>query len=130
MRRLTVLAGAFGAALLMNCGAFAQVAADPNNPNEAVPDAMAPPPYGETINTETPKRSRQQRSRKRKNEIGTGSASRSSDPLATSSISRNRTIANSPRPPFPSIRPAQRRAIAVQRWCSNVFSAKVTSSLI
>ena len=56
MRRLTVLAGAFGAALLMNCGAFAQVAADSNNPNEAVPDAMAPPPYGETINTETAKK--------------------------------------------------------------------------
>jgi len=56
MYRLTVLAGAFGAALLMNCGAFAQVAADSNNPNEAVPDAMAPPPYGETINTETAKK--------------------------------------------------------------------------
>ena len=56
MYRLAVLAGAFGAALLMNCGAFAQVAADSNNPNEAVPDAMAPPPYGETINTETAKK--------------------------------------------------------------------------
>jgi len=56
MYRLTVLAGAFGAALLMNCGAFAQVAADSNNPNEAVPDAMTPPPYGETINTETAKK--------------------------------------------------------------------------
>ncbi|HET7163549.1 MAG TPA: heme-binding protein [Pseudolabrys sp.] len=56
MRRLTVLAGALGTALLMNCGAFAQVAADQNNPNEAVPDAMAPPPYGETINTETAKK--------------------------------------------------------------------------
>ena len=56
MHRLTVLAGAFGAALLMNCGAFAQVAADSNNPNEAVPDAMAPPPYGETINAETAKK--------------------------------------------------------------------------
>jgi glc operon protein GlcG len=56
MRRLTMLAGALGTALLMNCNAFAQVAADQNNPNEAVPDAMAPPPYGETINTETAKK--------------------------------------------------------------------------
>jgi len=56
MRRLTVLAGAFGAALLMSSGAFAQVPADPNNPNEAVPDALAPPPYGETINTEAAKK--------------------------------------------------------------------------
>ena len=64
MRRLTILAGAFGAALLMNCGAFAQVAADPNNPNEAVPDAMAPTPYGETINTENAKKGAQPQSRK------------------------------------------------------------------
>ena len=38
MRRLTMLAGALGAALLMNSGAFAQVPADPANPNENVPD--------------------------------------------------------------------------------------------
>jgi glc operon protein GlcG len=56
MRRLTMLAGALGAALLMSSGAFAQVPPDSNNPNEAVPDAMAPPPYGETINTETAKK--------------------------------------------------------------------------
>lgn len=56
MRRLTVLAGAFGATLLMSSGVFAQVPADPNNPNEAIPDAMAPPPYGETISIENAKK--------------------------------------------------------------------------
>ena len=56
MRRLTMLAGAFGAALLLSSGAFAQVPADPNNPNEAIPDAMTPPPYGETINIENAKK--------------------------------------------------------------------------
>lgn len=56
MRRLTVLAGALGAALLMSSGALAQVPADPNNPNEAVPDALSPPPYGETINIENAKK--------------------------------------------------------------------------
>ncbi len=56
MRRLTVLAGALGIALLMSSGAFAQVPADPNNPNEAVPDALSPLPYGETINTENAKK--------------------------------------------------------------------------
>ena len=56
MRRLTMLAGAFGAALLMSSGAFAQVPADPNNPNEAVPDAMAPTPYGEPITLENAKK--------------------------------------------------------------------------
>jgi glc operon protein GlcG len=56
MRRLNVLAGAFGAALLMNSGAFAQVAADPNNPNENVPDTLNPPAYGEPINTENAKK--------------------------------------------------------------------------
>jgi uncharacterized protein GlcG (DUF336 family) len=49
MRRLTVLAGAIGAALLLSSGAFAQVPADPNNPNEAVPDKATFTPYGETI---------------------------------------------------------------------------------
>ena len=56
MHRLSVMAGIFGAALLMSSAAFAQVPADPNNPNEAVPDAMTQPPYGETINIETAKK--------------------------------------------------------------------------
>jgi glc operon protein GlcG len=56
MRRLTMLAGAVGVALMMSTGAFAQVPADPSNPNETVPDAMAPTPYGEPINLETAKK--------------------------------------------------------------------------
>lgn len=56
MRRLTVMAGAFCAALMMSTGAFAQVAADPNNPNEAIPDAMNPMPYGEPITLENAKK--------------------------------------------------------------------------
>ena len=56
MRRLTMLAGAVGVALMMSSGAFAQVPADPNNPNEAVPDAMTPAPYGEPINLDTAKK--------------------------------------------------------------------------
>ena len=47
MRRLSVMAGVFSAALMMSSASFAQVPADPNNPNEAIPDAMTPPPYGE-----------------------------------------------------------------------------------
>ena len=56
MRRLTMLAGALGVALMMSSGAFAQVPADPSNPNEAVPDGMTPAPYGEPINLETAKK--------------------------------------------------------------------------
>src|SRR5476651_1327888 len=56
MRRLTMMAGALSAALLMSTGAFAQVPPDPANPNEAIPDAMTPPAYGETINIETAKK--------------------------------------------------------------------------
>ena len=56
MRRLTMMAGALGVALLMSTGAFAQVPPDPANPNEAIPDAMTPPPYGEAINIETAKK--------------------------------------------------------------------------
>jgi glc operon protein GlcG len=56
MRRLTMIAGALCAALLISTGAFAQVPADPNNPNENVPEMMNPPAYGEPINLETAKK--------------------------------------------------------------------------
>ena len=56
MTRLTMMAGALGVALLMSTGAFAQVPPDPANPNEAVPDALTPPAYGEPINIETAKK--------------------------------------------------------------------------
>ena len=49
MRRLTMFAGALGVALMMSTGAFAQVPADPANPNEAIPDTVNALPYGETI---------------------------------------------------------------------------------
>ena len=47
MRRLTVLAGALGAALLMSSAAFAQVPADPTNPNENIPEASSGPAIGD-----------------------------------------------------------------------------------
>lgn len=57
MRRLTLLAGALGVALLTSSGAFAQAPpADPSNPNETLPDAANPPPYGEPINLEGAKK--------------------------------------------------------------------------
>jgi hypothetical protein len=56
MRRLTVLAGAGCAALLISLGAVAQVPPDPNNPNEAVPEGMVQPEYGQPINLETAKK--------------------------------------------------------------------------
>ncbi len=56
MRRLSMMAGALSVALLMSTGAFAQVPPDPANPNETIPEAMAPPAYGEAINLETAKK--------------------------------------------------------------------------
>ena len=56
MRRLTTLAGALCVALLMCSGAFAQVPPNPDNPNDAIPDTLTPPPYGESINLETAKK--------------------------------------------------------------------------
>ncbi len=53
MRQLIALAGAVGIALLVSTGAFAQVPPNPDNPNDAIPDALTPPPYGEPINLET-----------------------------------------------------------------------------
>jgi glc operon protein GlcG len=56
MTRLTMIAAALGVALLTSTGAFAQVPPDPANPNEAIPDALTPTPYGEPINLETAKK--------------------------------------------------------------------------
>jgi glc operon protein GlcG len=53
MRHLIALVAATGVALLIGTGAFAQVPPNPDNPNDAIPDALAPPPYGEPINLET-----------------------------------------------------------------------------
>lgn len=49
MRRLTMIAGTLCVALVASTSAFAQVPPDPNNPNEAIPDALNVVPYGETI---------------------------------------------------------------------------------
>src|SRR5450756_1920457 len=56
MHRLISLAGAVCVALLISNGAFAQVPPNPDNPNDAIPDALTPPPYGEPINLETAKK--------------------------------------------------------------------------
>ena len=56
MRGLIALVGAAYIALMAATGAFAQVPPNPDNPNDAVPDALAPPPYGEPINLETAKK--------------------------------------------------------------------------
>ena len=56
MKSVKIMACAIGVALLASTGAFAQVPADPNNPNENLPDAMTPAPYGDTINIETAKK--------------------------------------------------------------------------
>src|SRR5258708_35620301 len=56
MTRFTLMAGALGAALMTSSAALAQVAPNPNNPNDTVADTFTPPPYGETINLETAKK--------------------------------------------------------------------------
>ena len=45
-----------GAALVISSAVVAQVAPNPNNPNDTVPDTFTPTPYGETINLETAKK--------------------------------------------------------------------------
>jgi uncharacterized protein GlcG (DUF336 family) len=56
MRRSTLMAGAVCVALFTSTGAFAQVPPDSNNPNEAMPDALTVPAYGEPISIETAKK--------------------------------------------------------------------------
>jgi glc operon protein GlcG len=56
MRHLTAFVGAASVALMMGTAALAQVAPNPDNPNDAIPDTLTPPPYGEPINLETAKK--------------------------------------------------------------------------
>ena len=49
MIRFSSLAGALGAAALVTSTAFAQIPADPANPNEALPGKAAFMPYGDSI---------------------------------------------------------------------------------
>jgi glc operon protein GlcG len=56
MRHLIAVASAACVALLIGTGAFAQVPPNPDNPNDVIPDALSPPPYGEPINLETAKK--------------------------------------------------------------------------
>jgi glc operon protein GlcG len=56
MRRLSMMVGALGVALVLGSGALAQVPPDPNNPNENVPAEMKPMPYGAPIDIETAKK--------------------------------------------------------------------------
>jgi len=56
MHRLTLMAGALCAGLLISTGAFAQVPADPANPNETVPEKYNYIPYGENIKLDEAKK--------------------------------------------------------------------------
>ena len=56
MNRLSMLVGTLCIALLMAGGAFAQVPADPDNPNEKVPDTLPHLSYGEPIKLEDAKK--------------------------------------------------------------------------
>lgn len=56
MRCFTALLGAACVAFVTATGALAQVAPNPDNPNDTIPDALTPLPYGEPINLETAKK--------------------------------------------------------------------------
>ena len=55
MRKL-ILSSLVAGMALVSATAMAQVPPDPNNPNEAIPEASNPPPYGEPINIDTAKK--------------------------------------------------------------------------
>src|SRR6516225_10373299 len=56
MRSLVTSAVVTCLAVLVGTGAFAQMQPNPDNPNDAIPDTLTPPPYGEPINLETAKK--------------------------------------------------------------------------
>lgn len=55
MRKL-ILGSLVAGMALVSAVAMAQVPPDPTNPNENIPEASNPPPYGESINLETAKK--------------------------------------------------------------------------
>jgi glc operon protein GlcG len=56
MRRFTVMAGALCLALMTGSSAFAQVPADPNNPNETLAEKYNYMPYGQPIKVDVAKK--------------------------------------------------------------------------
>ena len=56
MVRFSAISGALCATVIMTSSALAQVPADPNNPNEAIPEKHAYMPYGETIKLDQAKK--------------------------------------------------------------------------
>ena len=56
MRHCVTPAIGIGIAVLIGTAALAQVAPNPDNPNDAIPDTLSPPPYCEPINLETAKK--------------------------------------------------------------------------
>jgi glc operon protein GlcG len=129
MRRL-IVASAFGAALLMSSAVFAQVPADANNPNENLPDAMAPPAYGETINIETAKKAAAaaiaEAQKRNWNALCVAIVAPSGDLV----YFEKQDNVSSHRFRFRNTRHAPRRATGVRPWCSNVCSARATFSPI
>ena len=124
MRRLTMMAGALGVALMMSTGAFAQVPPDPANPNEAIPDAQPNTPYGEPINLETAKKVAAAAIAEAAKRNWNGLCVAVVGPSGDWSISRSRTIASMRPSRSRSTRRARRRAIGARRWCSNGCSAR------
>jgi hypothetical protein len=131
MHRLTMMAGALCAALMMSTGAFAQVPPNPNNPNDTVPDVLPfTPPYGEPINLETAKKVAAGQLPRRKSAIGMRIVSRSSVRPAISCIFRRTTIADMRQFPLRSIKHASPLGIGAPRSYSKPLLARAPTSLI
>ena len=56
MRRLIMTIAATGLVVMAATGTFAQIPADPNNPNEKLPETMNPAEYGQSIDIATAKK--------------------------------------------------------------------------
>ena len=118
MRRLMMMAGALGVALVMSSGAFAQVPPDPNNPNEKVPEKMTFLPYGEPINLATAKKvadAAVAEATKRGWDMCIAVVSPSGDLVYFEKMDQCQYASIT----FRRTRRARRRVTAVRRWCSS-----------
>ena len=128
--RCLVMAGAACFALLTSTVGFAQVPADPTNPNEAVPEAMTLPAYGEPINIETAKKVAAGAIAEAKKRNWNGLCIAIVGPSGDWFTSRSRTTARLRPFQYRSTRRVLRHGIGALRWSMNVCLERVISTPI
>src|SRR6266403_1414491 len=130
MGHLTMAAGAACVALMISSSAFAQVqpTPNPNNPNDAIPEASNLPPYGDPINIETAKKVAAAAVAESKKRNWNTMCVAVVDPHGELVYFERLDNCQYGRSRSRSTKRAPRHATAVRRWYLKTCSAKATTS--